>query len=117
MDQLGQVIVGVMGGGLVALIPVIVKAFRSMQQGRLAKEGSAISRWKEYSEYQTRQAEAAWRMVTAFRKWYHKLWAQYVRATGDDTTFPADPVTHEKKLREGDDDEYDGKRDKPPETK
>lgn len=111
MDSLGQIIVGVMGGGLVLLIPVVVKAAKDLKRGQLAKEDTAISRWKDYSIEKQKEATFAWEMVTAFRKWYYRLWAQYVRVTGDEDTFPSDPVTYEKELRK---EEKDDQRKRKP---
>lgn len=99
MDQIGQLIVGVMGGGLIATVPVIMSAVSKHRKGQLEREDTAIKKWKEFATAKEKDAAQAWKIVGDFRKWYYRLWAQYVRITGDDETYPADPVQEESRNR------------------
>lgn len=111
MDQFAQLLVGLMGGGLILVIPVLVKAWKQIREGQITKEDTAINRWKEISEEEHREARKAWTIVDAFRQWYHPLWAAYVRATGDDKTFPSDPAQYERHLRKVEDGKYNEESD------
>lgn len=99
MDQIGQIIIGVMGGGLIATLPVVMSAIQKHRKGQLEREDTAIQKWKDFATAKERDAAQAWKIVGDFRKWYYRLWAQYVRITGDDETYPADPVDQENQYR------------------
>jgi len=87
-----ELITGILGGGLVMLIPVVTKAVRDWRQGKMLKEDTAIQRWKELVERLEADERKAWKMVAAYRNEYTKIWTAYVGATDDRETFPIDPT-------------------------
>lgn len=114
MEVIAQFIVVIMGGGVIALIPVIQKWIKQSREGRLIKEDTAINRWKELATEKRQDAEKSHESLTAYRRWYHRLWTRYVLITEDECTYPLDPEEHERKLREGKDDNRS--RKEPPEA-
>lgn len=94
-----EFITGILGGGLVLLIPVIMKAVKDWREGKIAREDTAIHRWKVIAERQEASAERAWFIVGKYRTEYAKLWAAYVGVTGDRETFPLDPsIAHDAEV-------------------
>ena len=87
-----ELITGILGGGLVLLIPVVTKAIRDWRQGKTLREDTAIRRWKELVERTEADERRAWKIVVAYRNEYTRIWTAYVAATGDKDTFPIDPT-------------------------
>lgn len=95
-ESVAQFIVIIMGGGIVALIPAIQKWVKQTRDGRVAKEDTAISRWKELATEKREEASSKAAKLAAYQKWYHRIWTRYVVLTGDEDTFPSDPCEHEQ---------------------
>ena len=96
MDNASELITGILGGGLVLLIPVVMKAIRDWREGGIKKDDTAISRWREIAEERQRNEAKAWLIVDAYRRWYPQLWTEYVRCTGDKETYPIDPMLEDR---------------------
>ena len=92
VDNAAELITGILGGGLVLLVPVVTKAVRDWREGRIKKDDTAIMRWREIAEERQRSERKAWEIVAGYRRWYPHLWTAYVRYTGDRDTFPVDPT-------------------------
>lgn len=92
-SEIAQVVAVLLGGGSVATLTVIIKAVRDWREGKTAREDTAIERWQKFASRMENSANDAWSTVSEYRRWYLQLWAAYVTATGDRSTFPADPTT------------------------
>lgn len=97
--NLSEVITLLLGGGLVAIVTVLIKAVREWREGRTAREDTAISRWRDLANEQKHAADKGWGLVAIYRSAYIQLWAAYASATGDRSSFPADPVSYAERKR------------------
>lgn len=95
-DLLRILIGGGFGGGLIGVLTIIYKGWKEWRDGRLAKEDTAIKRWRELAAEYRGESENKSLVIAAYRLWYPRVWAAYVQATGDRDTYPTDPTQPEE---------------------
>lgn len=92
MENAPEILGIILGTGTVGIVTVVVKALKDRAEGKTAREDTAIKRWQELASEHQRNAEKAWTIVAAYRKWYPRVLFAYVGATNDRDTFPTDPT-------------------------
>lgn len=92
MERLGDIILLLLSGGLVGIIPIVMRFIKQLRDGTLAKEETALGRWKELATKAQADVDRERAITSMFRRWYPRLWAAYVTSTGDVHSFPADPL-------------------------
>lgn len=90
-----EIIMVLLGGGLVTILTVGGKVIKDYRDGRTAREDSTIARWKEIADEHERSAERAWGIVSAYRRLWPRLWADFVALGGDRDKYPPDPAYDE----------------------
>lgn len=84
----------VLGGSGVTVLVALGKLLKDRREGKLMREDTAITRYKDLAVQSEKGAEKAWRLVSWYRSHYPLLWAEYMHSCGtpaDRDRFPPAP--------------------------
>lgn len=87
-----SIVTALLGGGAVGIVTVVSKALRDRAAGRIAREDTAITRWRDLANEYQRESDDRLVAIQAFRRWYVPLWSAYMGKSPPHQYFPVDPT-------------------------